>query len=283
MNKTFLATAPIKPTLILNSRCQKAGIYLFGKPNDFGPHGDCETIMETLKFYATRNFVTDILVPSCQKFNAKIAGKKHFLEKIKFSDITLHKMVFADGVILNRHEALFIASADCPTIIATGENGMIAAHAGRNCLIDMQKLYPGAKTREHESVVDAMMEELLLAGEKAKNLKVFITCGIKAENFPHPFDHPQHGAKNEAFIKYLLKKYGKNFLKSNPAAGLICLKDLIKTQFMIHGVPRENIAADSIDTYGDNVLGNHVWHSCARGKTQEEKKRRNGVLVIRNF
>lgn len=284
MTKTSLMVAPIKPTRILNSRCGKAGIYLFGTPYDFGPQGDAAIIKETLKFYIS-NGVKNVLAPSCKKFNAEIVCENDLRHKIRLrGGLVIHQGVFADGVILNKKkEAFFIPSADCSTIIVTGNKLMIATHAGRDCLIDKGEIHTGKPSRKHRSVVDAMMEKLIMAGENKKTLRVFITCGIKAENFPHPINHPQHGGKNKILIKHLLAKYGGDCLKGKPEEGFISLDNLIKIQFIRHGVPPENIANDGIDTYGDNILGKYLWHSCARGKTEREKKRRNGILVIKNF
>lgn len=282
MSKMSLETAPVIPFKITS---EKVSIHLFGRPYDFSPRGNIEIITETLKFYASKNGVTSIFAPSCEKFNAEVVYEKKFPNKTRLrGGLIIHKGAFADGVVLeNKQEAFFIPSADCPTIIATGKYIAIAAHAGRDCLLDKQKIHIGKRSRRNESVVDYIMEKYLMAGEFIKDLRVLITCGIKAENFPHHFDHPRYGEKNKILIKYLLEKYGEDCLRGNTEEGKISLDNLIKKQFILHGVPPENIATDGIDTYGDNILGNHLWHSCARGKTQEEKKKRNGVLVIRNF
>lgn len=282
MNKQSLENLVLKATKFLKTPHEKVSVYLFGNPNDFGPYGDQEIITDTLKFYSQKHGVKKIFAPSCKKFNAEIVWEKSFRHKIRIrGGLTIRKGVFADGVVLeNKQEAFFIPSADCPTVIAAGKYVVIAAHAGRDCLLDKQKIHTGKRSRRNEGVVDAIMEKYLMAGEFIKDLHVFITCGIKSENFPHPINHPRYGKKNKILIKHLLEKYGNGCLKGKPEEGLISLDDLIKKQFVLHDVPPENITADGIDTYDDNILGNPVWHSCARGKTQEEKKKRNGVLVM---
>lgn len=282
MTKLSLTTTPVTPFKIIS---EKVNIHLFGRPHDFSSRGNTDIITKTLKFYAGKNGVTSIFTPSCEKFNTEIVCEKSFHHKTRMrGGLTIHRGAYADGVILkSKKEAFFILSADCPTIVAAGKYIAIAAHAGRDCLLDKQKIHTGKISRRNESVVDAIMEKYLMAGEFIKDLHVFITCGIKAENFRHPVDHPHYGEKNKTLIKYLIAKYDNDCLKGRPEEGLISLEDLIKKQFILHGVPPENIATDGIDTYGDNILGNHLWHSCARGKTSEEKKKRNGVLVIRNF
>lgn len=285
MTKLSLTAVPLKPTRILETPCKKAKIYLFGMPHDFSPRGNLSIIMETLRFYAARNGVKNIFNPSCRKFNAKIIHAESLRNKIRLrGNLIIHQGGFADGVILtNKQEGFFIASADCPTIVACGEKFVITAHAGRDCLIDKKEIHTGKPSRKHRSVVDAIIEKFFIAKENTKKMRVFITCGIKSENFPHPINHHQYEEKNKTLIEYLIAKYGKDYFRGDPKDGLISLKDLIKTQFTLHGVPAENLQSDNIDTYSDNILGRPIWHSCARGKTPKEKKRRNGVLVMRNF
>ncbi|MCK6462984.1 MAG: laccase domain-containing protein [Candidatus Pacebacteria bacterium] len=279
MTLTFAPATPFK----INS--EKVSIYLFGKPHNFSPRDNAGIVTETLKFYAINNGVTNIFAPSCEKFNAEVVWEKSFRQKIRFrGGLTIRKGVFADGVVLeNRQDAFFVPSADCPTVVATGKYIVIAAHAGRDCLLDKQKIHTGKRSRRNGSVVDAIMEKYIMAGEFIKDLRVFITCGIKAENFRHPINHPQYGKKNEVLINHLLTEYGEDCLKGNPEEGKISLDGLIKTQFLRHGVPPENLLADGIDTFSDNILDEHVWHSCARAKTQEEKGQRNGVFIFRKF
>lgn len=286
-NLSLTATVePVKPTKIFRTHCGKIKVCLFGTPNDFGPQGNSAIITETLKFYAGVNGVKNIFAPSCKKFNAEIICAENLRHKIRLrGGLVFHRGCFADGVILTaKGDSFFVSSADCPTIIAIGEKIVIATHAGRNCLIDNGKIHTGKQSRKHRSVVDAMIENFLMTGEKISNIRVFITCGIKSENFPHSINHRQYGEKNKVFIEYLTANYGKCCFRGDIEDGMISLKDLIKIQFSMHGVPSDNLYSDNIDTHSDkNYSGNHLWHSCARGKTSEEKKRRNGVFVIKNF
>lgn len=286
MTRLFLSAAPIKPTKILKTPCERAIIYLFGMPNDFGPQGNPTTIMETLKFYAEINGVKNIFAPSCKKFNAEIIHTEKLRHKTRLRGGPMfHRGYFADGVILTaKDDAFFIASADCPTLVAIGKNIAIIAHAGLGCLIDKYKIYNNKPSRKHESVVDSIMEKFIKTRENIDEIQIFITCGIKGANYSYPSYHPQYGNKNKILINYLLRKYSYSLLGLGDCSnGLISLGNLIENQFVLYGVPTENIAFDDIDTYSDNILGKHLWHSCARGKTSKEKKRRNGVLIIRNF
>lgn len=277
-------SSEIRPATGFKINLEKVIIYLFGRPHDFSSQ-NIATRIETLKFYASKHMVMNIFSPFCERFNSKIVYKKNFPHKIILDDgLKMHRGVFADGVIMeNRQEAFFVPSADCPTIVVAGKHIVIGAHAGRDSLLDRKKIHLGSKSKKHNSVVDAIIERCLLAGEKIKDLQVFITCGIKAENFRHPIGHPQYGEKNKILIEHLLQKYGDDCLRGRQEEGLISLEDLIKRQFVLHSVPPENIATDGIDTYGDYVLNEYRWHSCARGKTPREKKGRNGVLVIPKF
>lgn len=279
------ATAPVKPTKIFKTCCKKIKVYLFGAPNDFGPQGNSAIITETLKFYAGINGVKNIFAPSCKKFNAEIIHTEKLRHKTRLRGGQMfHRGYFADGVILTaKGDAFFISSADCPTIVAIGKNIAIIAHAGLGCLIDKDKIYNNKPSRKHESVVDSVMEKFIKTRENIDEIQIFITCGIKGANYSYPSYHPQYGNKNKILINYLLRKYSYSLL-GDYSNGLISLDNLIKNQFVLYGVWPKNVILDNIDTYDDkNSSGEYIWHSCARGRTPEEKKRRNGVLVIRNF
>lgn len=279
------AVEPVKPTKIFRTHCGKIKVCLFGTPNDFGPQGNSAIITETLKFYAGVNGVKNIFAPSCKKFNAEIIHTEKLLHKTRLrGGLMFHRGYFADGVILTKKDgAFFIPSADCPTIVVIGKNIAITAHAGLACLIDKNSIYNNKPSRKHESVVDSIMEKFIKTRENIDEIRVFITCGIKSFNFSYRIDHPQHGNKNKILINYLLRKYSYCLL-GDYRDGLISLDNLIENQFVLHGVCPKNVIFDNIDTYSDkSSSGDYLWHSCARGKTQEEKKRRNGVLVTRNF
>lgn len=287
MTRLSLIAAPasVRPTKIFKTRCKKIKVCLFGAPNDFGPQGDSAIITETLKFYAEINGVKNIFAPSCKKFNTKIVCENDLRHKIRLrGGLVIHQGFFADGVILTtKGNAFFIASADCPTIVAIGKNIAITAHAGLGCLIDKNKIYSNKPSRKHESVVDAIMEKFIKARENTDEMRVFITCGIKDVNYSYPITHPQYGNRNKTLINYLLRKYAY-CLMGDFGGGSISINNLIEEQFVRWGVWPKNVIFDDIDTYGDKSFsGNYLWHSCARGKTPKEKKKRNGVLVIRNF
>lgn len=288
MTKLSLTVSPVRPTKIFKTPCEKASIYLFGMPNDFGPRGDPKIITETLKFYANKHGIKKIFTPSCKKFNAEVVYSRNFCHKIRLrGGLMIHQGVFADGVVLtNKQEAFFIPSADCPTIVAIGEKIVITAHAGRDCLFDRQKIHIGKQSRKHGSVVDAVMEMFANTREKVENVKIFITCGIGPFNFPHPWDHKKYGQYNYQLINYIVSKYGRWCIGGvKLETGYINLKYLIASQFMEHGVSSYNISHDGINTFGDNYDRSlpFAWHSCARGKTPQEKKQRNGIFIIRNF
>lgn len=284
-NLSLTFAAPVKPTRIFETPCRKIKAYLFGAPNDFGQQGDIRIVTETLKFCAARNGVKNVLIPSCKKFNAEIIGAEKLRHKTRLrGGLMFHRGYFADGVILKtKGDAFFVVSADCPTIVAIGKSIAITAHAGLACLIDKSKIYNNKPSRKHESVVDSIMEKFIGARENTDEMRVFITCGIKSVNFHYRIDHPQYGGKNKILINYLLRKYSY-CLSGDFGGGSISIDNLIENQFLLRGVWPKNIIFDNIDTYSDkNSSGEYIWHSCARGKTLQEKKRRNGILVIKNF
>lgn len=195
--------------------------------------------------------------------------------------------VDADGCDIPVGHAFYIASADCPTIIARSATSgtVIAAHAGRDCLVDRARLKTGNPSRPHESVVDAIVDFFHRKfSDKPGDLEVVSVCGIAAHNFSHPLDHPTYGDVNRNLVSYMISTYGTTCIHGNTQKGCLDLHNIIRAQFERRGVPGKHIQCDTIDTYGDCASDdNHRWWSNARAQTPQERAKRNGVMVIRRF
>ncbi len=239
---------------------------------------------------------TSIYAPRPSDFNARICTPNELTEvyqgqiDLSHEKITLpprkgvkiYRGVSADGCEIPRGKYMMLASADCPTIIARSRvsGKVIAAHAGRDCLVDRTRLETGTPSRPHESVVDGIMCKFFEWNEHAQDLEVFITCGIGGEHFFHRPTDQKYGVTNRKLIAHF-QRLGDYCVLAPNAFGGICLPAIIRTQFANHGVPEGQIANDEIDTFGDTYAdtGEAMWHSSARGKTPAEKAMRNLVVI----
>jgi copper oxidase (laccase) domain-containing protein len=191
-----------------------------------------------------------------------------------------------DGVMLKKHEACFIASADCPTIVAHNKRMdlLVVAHAGRECLYDKVRAQTGEKTpnRNHESVAFSIVDSFKgIADDRgvkfdSQDISVLSVCGIKDGDFEHRFDHPTHGEANRKMIEYLNKVFpalkGYPFTNFTEGSGMISMHNLIRTQFVMCGVPDCNISSDSINTYRESTERMTIaWHSHRRNQDDYER------------
>ena len=245
-----------KPTKDYEPFGGKVKILVFGKSapgHNFKPKN---------LFQVVRNLGIKVLYhPDTSTFNTKICGARHFTQKFEASGRTIYSGCLADGVVLTtRGEAVWLRTADCPTIIARhGLSGeVIAAHAGRASLIDEGALQNGQIQRQPESVVGAIYERLVYSehlihsGRRtAHHLETYSCCGIGPRQFRHPIDHPEHGQFNEIMNRHIVQHYGADcFLGRDIDIGALDLHRLIHNQFRLCGVPGDNIHHDSIDTAG---------------------------------
>lgn len=222
----------------------------------------------------------DIFAPHPSEFNGQIVNYKSFDRK-PWADSagSLLRGPKADGVILPPNDMAFaVSSADCPTIVLTDRRtgAMVAAHAGLDSLIDRSVAHGGEPSREHASVVDAMVAKIRRFN--TSTMQAFVTCGISPEAYY--FDKfGEHGERNKELLSYVMKNWGAACYDwVGRESGGISLFELIRAQLALRGVRVSTIGSDGACTFYDKkwMTDEYLWHSNRRGD-----KTRNLVLVIR--
>jgi copper oxidase (laccase) domain-containing protein len=267
----------------------RVSIYLFGRPLDWSLAGDdAADVQNRLSVIARELGVKNILAPRPVEFNASVCTIGDLTETCFLGDAVdapiLYRGCNADGVELLSIPgaplyAYWVGSADCITIVAhDAETGKtFAAHAGRDCILDRERI-KGGPSRKYESVVHAIMDRF--SAKEKKSVRVFMTCGIGPDHFDHLCDDPTWGQFNTRMVLDLISKWGRTALQGDPFRGKICLSEIIRSQFISLGVPAHRIGYDGVETVSDcNRDGDYVWWSYRRG----DGKKRNGVLVVRNW
>lgn len=214
---------------------------------------------------AGRYRFSEILIPSPNGCSTLICDKKGFSTEINngIGSVRVKRGAQVDGVILARATGA-IASADCPTIVVYCPviRHVIFAHAGSKSLIDIDHVLHGQSARPNKSVVDEIMK--VAKNYSFYKVKVFITCGISGPCYHFP---------------ELVHSVRTTFGHACVAGDGIDLKKIIAQQFFQYGVM--DVLTDNINTYADkDGKGEFLWHSYRRGKTEEEKRGRNLVLVM---
>lgn len=267
----------------------RIGVYLFGRSLDWNIGGDnADVVKRRVGEIANDLGVCEIYAPRPAAFNAQIVCKGDLKEEIPItndeSPIIMYRGCDADGVQLGDvspkgKRAFWLSSADCITIVAHhhGTGWTVAAHGGRDCLVDRGRIN-GGQSRKYESVVHAIADRF--SKKEMKNVKVFMTCGIGPEHFEHRCDDEKYGPANTKMAFDILAKWGPTCLFGDHTLGKISLSEVIRSQFVSLGVSPHNIGYDGVETFDDrDRFGDHRWWSYRRG----DGKNRNGVLVVQNW
>ena len=149
----------------------------------------------------------------------------------------------ADGTFLRgAGDAGIFSAGGCGVIVATLGNRLIFAHAGRESLIDRDRVL-GGQGRRNESVVDSIVEAFREINSHAdlRKLHAWVLYSIKPDDFLHEFDDPKHGEYN-CHVGIYLEKLGLGAGVRRVATGLkLNLPGVAKAQFVQLGVPERNI------------------------------------------
>lgn len=255
----------------------KVKVATFGRPNNFASLQNNELALQIIVKHVLAHGIETIFVPDVLRATGRIADANEFTKKISLGGVSVFADVSSDGVELPPRSAFFIASADCPTLVLRCPSGrVVATHAGRDCLFDKYR-FIGGITRAHESAVFSAMKRL---NGDAKEAHASIFCGIGAEYFTHPINHPECGYANEKLIQYICKRWGRQCFADageNIVSGKLNLFELISAQFKEAGGNLNYIFNDKECTYSYLASSNEpLWWSHRRGN-----KERNGILVMR--
>ncbi len=225
--------------------------------------------------------------PSPVHMNAEVVtpddfkySRSHKQWALPFSENAyLHRGVCADGLSgLSPSQGFVMSAADCALIVVRSDETTVAAHAGRDSVIDML-LMKGEPGRASESVVHNICT-LARENEDLENLKVWIGFSISAgRHFQHAVNSTAY-PHNKKLVEYISQKYGAECFKDDGqggALGWLDLKELIRRQFIQCGIKEQDIELDSVCTRSDMRDGKPVWYSNVRNGVE-----RNLIAVTVN-
>lgn len=233
------------------------------KPEDARSESElCERLEWAI---ANLGAVTAVLAPSPMQFNGRVCAEEELTEAIKLPRGGLIKRgAFADGVELKPGQAFMMSSADCFLVVARSGKRVVAAHAGRDSVLNRKLIESGDSPFKYKNVVASVVEKF----PENESIEVFVGLGFGNDGFAHPWDHRKHGAYNRLMTRFVIDTYGKDCVAGAPEEGRIKLGDIIVEDFVRWGVPRENITRDAVDTSADSHNGSgYTWHSHRRGDT----------------
>ncbi len=173
----------------------------------------------------------------------------------------------ADGVFLERNQGFVMSSAGCPVILASAGGDFIAAHAGRDSLIDRGAV-EGRPARKHVSVVGVILEKL--RRNASSDIAMTMLLSIPARKFEHSADHPQHGVYNRKLATFVERHWPDSILREEGRT-FLDLQQMFLEQARQAGI-RHARATHSLDMYPN----------LAHTRDGKGADRRNLVIVKRD-
>ncbi len=286
----------IEPTLSLPILGGEITVHAFGREHgcDFSFRGFDESkeqhkthtpIFEALASIASEELEA-FAAPSPSKMNAEIVwpGEIPCMSFSPGAEFRIYRGTDADGVTnLDASCGYAMSAADCALVVAKCGDIIVAAHAGRNSIIDMARVR-GKAPRRYQSVVDSICR-CAFEGQNLKDVRVWV--GFSISPGPH-FQHSmfdKENPHNSRLVTYVSETWGRECFKDDGhgrTLGWLDTKELIRRQFTSFGVPEQNIILDSMCTYSEMKDGEPVWYSNKRQLVAGEVQRRNLVAVVVN-
>jgi len=214
--------------------------------------------------------VSDAFAPHVAAASGHVVNAMDMTNRIRLNKNCLHRNpgLPADGVFLDTNNAFMMSSSGCPIIMASAGNEFVAAHAGRDSLIDRGAVI-GTPIRKHVSVVDTIVEKFEGHGAQPCDIVMVMLFAIPAEAFAHPEDHPRYGQFNRALADFVGNRWpGGVFQKQKQI--FLDLEKVFVEQALQKGV-RQVWAAHSMLKYP----------SMSHTRDGKDIERRNLIIVKR--
>lgn len=141
-----------------------------------------------------------------------------------------------EGIRLERHEALVLGTGGCGVLALSyinedGRPGLLAAHAGRDSLVDKAYIQDGTPSRPYFSIIGALAAYAEQQGGKREEMILRSFGTVPWQDFPHSTEDPVHGTYNELLLGRLEWRYGDSPIKIGPGdCEYLCLSSLIEAQ-----------------------------------------------------
>lgn len=269
---------------------------MWGKPTDWRTaplecEGDQKKALEVIRLLeqiTVTHKINRILSPNVSRFNSVfLSDGSQYPWKLTLNGTAckLHRGLYGDGFEVYPGDAGIIAPADCAVVVVTTPNGrVLILHAGRDSLVDRQKIVSGVESKQFESIIFAAWHEMCrVSKENALQSKWFVLPSISpGDHFQHNWEDEVRGDVNKLLVSYLIKRYD-NAVKGHPKFGMINIPAIIAAQLVqCCGVSPENILVDDRCTYTERDEHNQfIWHSNARAvRTGGDLRARNLVVVF---
>ena len=188
----------------------------------------------------------NVYAPNPTAFNGEILLRKNLTDVFGLgSGVLLHRKrePKADGVFLtDKGDAFTFSGGGCGMVVVSLRTDLIAAHAGRESLLDRQEVVTDGKEKSRErDLADNILVNLGACGGDMHSVHSWPLYFIRPEEFAHRPDDPKHHAYNCAAARYLSAKYGAHAGQVEDGTLYMDLPRIFQKQLVERGVPEENI------------------------------------------
>ncbi|MEN9852158.1 MAG: hypothetical protein RI996_101 [Candidatus Parcubacteria bacterium] len=161
--------------------------------------------------------------------NGKIDESTEFNEEILLPNgKLLYRGSNTEGCLLQRGDVFVVSPADCLTVIAKSDKGIIASHAGRESLFNIDN-------PDGPNVVKSILDIL------GPDTKFWTGFGIHAgEHFKHDETNSAHGERTKQRREALQYKYGP----TTHSDGNLDMHGILVDQIEAYGGERSNVTVD---------------------------------------
>jgi len=183
--------------------------------------------------------IKEAFAPNVAAFSGHIANTGDMTTRIFLDHAILrrNRKLPADGVFLDPEQGFVMSAAGCPIILASGGNYFIAAHAGRDSLIERNTVTGKQPRREHQSVVDAIVDKFWRRGVPKRDIAMVMMFSIPTEAFEHRFDHPTYGEYNRLLDDFVRTRW-PDCMTNGDNSMFLSLERVFAEQAVQHGISK---------------------------------------------
>lgn len=251
------------------------GVVIFGKPDNYSltqmipGHPHRSNLSARIRDAALALGVGDIYAPGPVASNAAYIDYRDLTTMTELGDgvrTWRNPDKEADVIMVPKGAAMMMSIASCTGIAAYSGTHLLAAHAGRECVIDRNRILGKHPRRAVEGIAETIIGQFQLLDTPPSSIRIAMFGSIPARMYLHPLDHPEHGAFNRLLGPYIRDNGWTSFagLRTADVVGNAIRLDiprLVAAQFLQKGVPPLNI--DLRHAYADPET---MWLDGARGK-----------------
>ncbi len=189
--------------------------------------------------------VSKLYAPNAAQPSARIMPPSWFTTEVHLSAyLTLYNNSRhpCEGTWIEPGEGVVFNTKGCPILVFTGGRHCLVVHAGRDSLIDRQKIVTGHKSRYHEGVIHAVVERFRRLHISPNELQIQGFYGIDPQSFDHRFDDPVYGQINRMIADTYNRRGRKVIDTYADGSQKFVFGELIRLQSDELGIPQVNVS-----------------------------------------